>query len=541
MELTFEDRSILQETYGLNCLNEDETAYVQNQIQDVQKLTAAENRFFERKNFISPYFCVQTLYKVQGELSPIKFNRAVKNLIDRDENFRANFCSSGDRTFKVIFSERDKKPEIVFRVVNADGEELDEILTKIMEADRRVSFDIVHGNLIRFSAFRTGENEAAILVTVSQLIADRFDSEKFFGAVFKNTPYKKFTPSLDFQPPQIEERVKNYWAELLKSLPLPPQVPGAKQVYGAYNEESYRAKISADVLSDLRGKAQSNRALLMTILQTAWGFLLQATNKSDDTIFCQLTSNKSNQNLSLNLMPVRLKCARNSTIENIVNQQFKQLVVSQPYSFFNWETLQNLTYRKNIFDHFVSFVDFNAEDKTYSQISATPEAKIVERNSWDAQGMKLGVYFQYAQNLSVTFQYNGNKFSANAGERLAKLYNLVLSQMLLYWNAPFADFIENVKKLVKSDITAVEEISEKDKRQKIINFIYQNQILQSETVGAAQIFADSAKLITRFEGDRIFGDIADKNLIFVVEGKVSRAGLTRLTLSRRAAGLTKIF
>ena len=523
MELTFEDKRILEEIYGTNCLSENATSYIQNHIEDVQKLTDAENRFFERKNFISPYFCVQTLYKVKGELSPIKFNRAVKNLIDTDENFRANFCNSGDRAFKVFFSKRDKMPEIVFRIIKAEGEELDEILIKIMEADRRVNFDIMHGNLIRFSAFNTGENEAAILVTVSQLIADRFNSENFFGAVFQGTPYQKFTPRTDFKPPQIEERVKDYWAELLKNLPVPPQVPYTKKISGAYKEELYREKIPADILSDLRGKAQSNRALLMTILQTAWGFLLQATNKSDDAAFCQLTSNKSGQNFSLNLIPVRLKCAGNSSVENIITKQFKQLVVSQPYSFFNWETLQNLTVRKNIFDHFLSFVDFNAEEKTYSQIAATPEGKIVERNSWDAQGMKLGVYFQYAQNLSVSFRYDKNKFTANAGERLAKLYNLILQQMLLYWNAPFADFIENVKKLVQIDIEEVEKISEEDERKKIIDFIYQNRILQSENVGAAQIFAESAKLFTRFEGDRIFGDILEKNLVFVVEGKISRS------------------
>ena len=523
MELSTEEKNILEQVYGVNCLSENETSYSANKIEDVKKLSAAENKFFERKNFISPYFCVQTLYKVKGELSPIKFNRAVKNLIETDENFRANFCNVGYRTIKVIFSQRDKMPEVVFRIIKAEGEELDEVFTKIMEADRRLNFDIVHGNLIRFSAFRTGENEAAILVTMSQLIAERFNSESFFAAVFENKNYKKFSPQEDIKPPQIEERVKEYWTGLLKNLPAPPQVPYTKKISGTYKEEVFFEKIPADILSDLRRNAQSSRALLMTILQTAWGFLLQATNKADDTAFCQLTSSKSNQKFSLNLMPVRLKCAKNSTVENIITQQFKQWVVSQPYSFFNWENLENLTTRKNVFDHFLSFLNFNAESKTYSQIDAAPLGKIVENNSWDAHGMKLGVYFQYAQNLSVSFNYDKNQFAANAGEHLAKLYNLILKQILLYWNAPFADFIDNVKKIVQADIESVEKVSVEDERQKIIDFIYQNKILQSDTVGAAKIFAESAKLFTRFEGDRIFGDILDKNLIFVVEGKVSRS------------------
>ena len=521
MEITAEEKNVLDQIYGKGIFN---SGYSQNQVEDIKELTEEENRFFRRKNFISPHFCVQTLYKVQGEISPLKFNRAVKNLVDTDENFRANFCTVGSRTVKIIFKERAKLPEIIFRVLKAEGEELDEILVKIMEADRRLNFDIQRGNLIRFSIFRTAENESAVLVTLSQLIARSFDSASFFNSVFNGENYKKVESHVNFTPPQIEDRVREYWADILKNLPASPNVPYSKKFVASYQEQIYRMKIPADILSDLRGKAQSNRVMLMTILQTAWGFLLQAANESVDTIFCQLPANsKISQNFLLNLMPVRLKSANDTTVENLVNQQFKQLVISQPYSFFDWATLQNSTYRRNIFDHFLSFLDFKAEEKTYSQLAATPEGKLVVRNSWDAQGMKLGIYFQYAKNLSVSFQYDKNQFLPNAGERLAKLYNLVLRQMLVHWHAPFKDFMENLKKLADFNFTEEIEIAQEDERQKIINFIYQNKILQGEISGNAQILSQGAKLVTRFEGDRISGDMAEKNLVFVVEGKLARS------------------
>ena len=521
MEITAEEKNVLDQIYGKGIFN---SGYSQNQVEDIKELTEEENRFFRRKNFISPHFCVQTLYKVQGEISPLKFNRAVKNLVDTDENFRANFCTVGSRTVKIIFKERAKLPEIIFRVLKAEGEELDEILVKIMEADRRLNFDIQRGNLIRFSIFRTAENESAVLVTLSQLIARSFDSASFFNSVFNGENYKKVESHVNFTPPQIEDRVREYWADILKNLPASPNVPYSKKFVASYQEQIYRMKIPADILSDLRGKAQSNRVMLMTILQTAWGFLLQAANESVDTIFCQLPANsKISQNFLLNLMPVRLKSANDTTVENLVNQQFKQLVISQPYSFFDWATLQNSTYRRNIFDHFLSFLDFKAEEKTYSQLAATPEGKLVVRNSWDAQGMKLGIYFQYEKNLSVSFQYDKNQFLPNAGERLAKLYNLVLRQMLVHWHAPFKDFMENLKKLADFNFTEEIEIAQEDERQKIINFIYQNKILQGEISGNAQILSQGAKLVTRFEGDRISGDMAEKNLVFVVEGKLARS------------------
>ena len=519
MEVTAEEKNILEQVYGKFVLDSN---YGKNKIEEIQDLTAEERRFFERKNFVSPHFCVQTLYKIQGEISPIKFNRAVKSLVTEDENFRANFCNVGTRTLKVIFARRDITPEIVFRNLKLDAEELDETLIKIVEADRRLDFDIQRGNLIRFSIFRTSENESAVLITVSQLVSKRFNSDSFFNAVLNEGNYKKIEPQTDLKTPQIENSVKKYWTDLLKNLPAPPKIPFFKKVFGAYNKEIYRVKIPADVLSDLRGKAQNNRVMLMAILQTAWGFLLQATNKNYDVAFCQLTSNNTAaQTNSLNVIPVRLKSARDSNVENIVTQQFKQLVISQPYSFFDWNAIDTVTARKvNLFDHFLSFLDFSAEEKTFSQIAADSKIKIVERNSWDAQGMKLGIYFQYAtKNLAITFRYDKNQFSQNAGEFLANLYNLILRQMLVYWHAPFTGFIENIKKIAAEISTREVE----NENQIIIDFLHKNKILQSETTGATIVLAENSKLVTRFEGDRIFGDTLEKNLVFVVEGKVSRS------------------
>lgn len=522
MEITAEEKRVLEQVYGKSILN---VGYIPNQIENIRKLTEDESIFFERKNFVSPHFYVQTLYKIQGEILPLKFNHAVHSLIEEDENFRANFCNVGTRTLKIIFRQRKIIPDVVFRFLKLDAAELDETLTKIMEADRRLDFDIQRGNLIRFSVFRTGENESAVLVTISQLIAKRFDSKSFFKAVLNDENYRKFEPVVSSTVPQIENRVKEYWTGLLKNFPAPSKIPFSKKIAGTYVEENYRVKIPADIFSDLRGKAQSNRVMLMTIFQTAWGFLLQAANNSTDTAFCQIISNtKTAQIFSLNAMPVRLKISGDLTVENIITKQFKQLVISQPYSFFDWSTLENLTSRKgNLFDHFLSFLDFNAEKKFFSQVEATPEGKIVVRNSWDSQGMKLGVYFQYAEtNLSVSFQYDKNQFFQNAGERLANMYGLILRQMLVYWNAPFADFVENIKKIA-AEISTVKESSQEGERKIIIDFISKNKMLQSESTGSTAIFVENSKLITHFEGDRISGDILDKNLVFVVEGKLSRS------------------
>ena len=94
--------------------------------------------------------------------------------------------------------------------------------------------------------------------------------------------------------------------------------------------------------------------------------------------------------------------------------------------------------------------------------------------------------------------------------------------MLVYWNAPFANFIKNIEKIT-AEIAAANEQQHEDERKIINDFIYKNKLLQSEATGTNAILVENSKLITCFEGDRISGDILYKNLVFVVEGKLARS------------------
>ena len=337
MELTAEEQKFLERIYGRQF--PEYAGYKPKQIVEILDLTAEEQRFFGGKNFVSPNFSVQTLYKVSGKIIPLKFNRAVHSLMVEEKNFRANFCDTGKRTVKVIFDENRTIPEIVYRNLSQyEGEDLDDMLTKIMEADRRLNFDLQNGDLMRFSVFHTGENEFAILVTMPQIIAGSFDATNFFNAVFSNDDYKIIsTQNFSLAVSQIEAPVRDYWKKILQDLPPIKGVPYAKNTSGKYHEQTYREKIPSDIVSDLRVKAKSNKAMLMAILQTAWGFLLQAVNKVDETAFCRLilNSNKVNpQALSVNVIPIRLQSLESETVEAIVNKQFRQMVVAHALTTF---------------------------------------------------------------------------------------------------------------------------------------------------------------------------------------------------------------
>ena len=529
MELKAEEQNILTKIYGKRFGNE--TTYVPNRIVEVLELTADEEKFFNKENFVSPFFSVQTLYKVNFYISPMKFNRAVLSMIAEDKNFRTNYCKVGSRTVKVVFADHsgthsNALPEIVYKnLSDLEGEDLDDALTKIMEADRRNNFNLEDDHLFRFSVFKTAESECAVLFTALRLISENFNSKNFFAALVSNRAYQKNEDeSVSFQIERVEKYVQDYWTKILSDLPPTKPFPYFKINNSDYYETIFRSKIPADIASDLRGKAKSNRAMLMSILQSAWGFLLQAMENVDDVAFCQLVASvKGSGNSALNIIPVRMKSGESSSVEKIVNEQFKQMMISKPYSFFDWHSLQEMTGEGQIFDHFLSFLDFNSNQKSYSQEEATFAGTIVAKNSWDSQGMKLGVYFQYANsNLTLSFIYDAHSFIARVGERWAQIYNLILRQMLVYWHADFKVFIENVAKKIVLEIQAAQSANVEDDNKIILNFISANPIFHGETGGTLRLFSKKAKLFRLFEGDRIESELMANNLIFVVEGKLAR-------------------
>lgn len=521
LQLTSDEKQILESIYGRQTF--EGVAYNPRMLEAVKDLTAQEKKFFTGKNFVPSHFFVQTLYKVRGFVTPFKFTLAVNRMIADNENLRANFCNLGTRTVKVIRPSTSVKPEIIFRnFLNVKKKELDDEFRKVFEADARRIISLRQDPLIRFGVYKTGEKEFAVFVTMAQVISENFDAENFFCKLFDILAELKPKEIPDELPPKNYEAIREYWAKILDNAPPMSILPYEQNGDGTYRQGSFCATIPADILSDLRGHAQSNRLFLIAILQSAWGFMLQLTNKRRDSLFCQISSS---ENFSLNVIPVRLTSDDDSTVEQIVRKQFRQLIISQPYSLSDWSILDELTVQKKLFDHFISFKEFTNGELNYAKYTVTPadpRGKIIYQGSWSVQDMKLGLYFRYTEkNLYANFIYDAGSFSNNGVEELYKLYLVILQQMILDWEACYSDFIERLRKRFEVQLATKESTAE-DERRKLRDLISQLPILQGRFGGTIALFERHAKLVKLYEGDRISSDDLEKNFVFVTDGIFSR-------------------
>ena len=511
--------------------NQQENVLAHN-IKYLRELSTEEKGVFSTKGGSAPVGSVlQIIYKISGKLLPLHFNVAVDRAFVQEDILRTNYVLINGMMMAVIKEKRNPPLEIVYHnLKDLSDDELDVELQRNIAADKRLGFDLTNGQLVRFSVFNTGEDEYAVIVTTVEAVALKLDFHRIFRAALKlpqPDDVSKIVDAVVGGNGVMTTPVKNYWEKMLSNLPPMPKIPhlNPQPAKGKYSEEAYLVHVPRDILSDLRSKAESNKLLLMSMLQTAWGLLLQQSNSTDNVSYCILVPQKKKSTPGAqSIVPFLLKAEDNHTVKTMVNNAFKQFVVSQPYASLGREDIMNLLGKHNEpFDHFLNFYDFLAEPKPYSQVKGTGDGTIVSQKHWDVRDVILDVSFRNEGNqVIISVDYNGEVYLQNDIAILVKHYLLVLQQMLTDWNEPVVSFMERLEKHWKAKFEEL-ELSHEDSRSIIQDALSRIALFQECEQGIIQLFVIGAKLYTKFEGDRISEHEVENQLVFVLSGKVARS------------------
>ena len=511
--------------------NQQENVLAHN-IKYLRELSTEEKGVFSTKGGSAPVGSVlQIIYKISGKLLPLHFNVAVDRAFVQEDILRTNYVLINGMMMAVVKEKRNPPLEIVYHnLKDLSDDELDVELQRNIAADKRLGFDLTNGQLVRFSVFNTGEDEYAVIVTTVEAVALKLDFHRIFRAALKlpqPDDVSKIVDAVVGGNGVMTTPVKNYWEKMLSNLPPMPKIPhlNPQPAKGKYSEEAYLVHVPRDILSDLRSKAESNKLLLMSMLQTAWGLLLQQSNSTDNVSYCILVPQKKKSTPGAqSIVPFLLKAEDNHTVKTMVNNAFKQFVVSQPYASLGREDIMNLLGKHNEpFDHFLNFYDFLAEPKPYSQVKGTGDGTIVSQKHWDVRDVILDVSFRNEGNqVIISVDYNGEVYLQNDIAILVKQYLLVLQQMLTDWNEPVVSFMERLEKHWKAKFEEL-ELSHEDSRSIIQDALSRIALFQECEQGIIQLFVIGAKLYTKFEGDRISEHEVENQLVFVLSGKVARS------------------
>ncbi|MBO6178923.1 MAG: hypothetical protein J6O04_07105 [Selenomonadaceae bacterium] len=509
------------------------SAYYAHPIVELRTLTKSETWFFENKGFISPHFCVQVLYKVKGYVTRTDLNRAIYKLVEENPNLRAGYCKMPTRALKVVF--KDRQIPLIYQNVNRmSGESIQKSLDRLIEKDRLEGFDLLHGPLFRISIFHTQEGgddndeevysgEYAILVTESHLIMDfwnpfQFLSDTFGGGIAGQVQGESkrllFTDALIAQDADRAINTKTYWMasladgywkNFLKDLPTAVNLPGHRS-HGATatRQEVVHRSVSDEDIKLLGEKINRNKSVDTALLQLAWGLYLQNENHTDDSWFCVLMAEPSMKagtaaKFAALLRPVfaRIKCGdkQEITIGDLVTAQLQQMLTSQSFSWLYMEDILNyLHIEKEAFSHFLSFHGFLSGNLLYEEVFALPQGASVSMESWDSDGIDLGIYFRYdGDSIETTFRYQPDAFKIGSVEQMVLDYHTLIHIMLADWDKPLKDFwIDYNKTQRKKKSHELSQI----KAQKAFSFMRNLDMFRAIKEETLWIFANSAEFYT---------------------------------------------
>ena len=364
-------------------------------------------------------------------------------------------------------------------------QELKMTLRRIMASDMESELMSEHDETSRQTVFRTGATEYAVLTT------------KIYAAA---------TDETDFSPTED----KSYWDKLLANLPAQVQLPyGRTNRRNTFSRETYNLTFPANISRSLERFSGGDRQMLISMLTVAWGlFLTEATEKHD--LCCHLLLNADTPApQSLRLLPIRLRHPSDFSPEQITLDLTKQITASLSHGDPDPLAVPC--------SHLLGFADFTEKEREYITVPATEKGTVTDKHIWAAQGVPLGVYFHFEDQIPrAVFMYDENSFKPHGIELMAKRFTMKLTEMLVDWKQPTGD--------VSAPRTADAVLRKPtgNLREEIYRYMEKFSLLQGISPDILHRDIANPRLVSLALGEKIPAEDLVNNCIFVADGMVAR-------------------
>ncbi|WP_228469442.1 non-ribosomal peptide synthetase [Paenibacillus sp. JNUCC31] len=414
------------------------------EIEDIYALSPMQNGMFFHHLLQSnseAYF-LQTTLDLHGSLDVEAFSKSVDQLMQRNAIFRTNFHSQWkNEPLQVVY--RHKKNGLVYedlREMNEDDREA--YVASYTREDKRNGFDLSKDVLMRISILHTHNETYRFIWNYHHILMDGWCLSLVIQELFDGyfaiqeqrkrenrvaIPYKQY---IEWLEKQDHEQSLKYWSDYLQDYDEQTTLPKKHTITNRneYRSENVIFTLSTEVTSQLAQVASRNQVTLNTLMQTAWGILLQKYNGSEDVVFGSVVSGRpaaivdveSIIGLFINTIPVRIQAQGNETFIEMMKRNQEQAVASHPYETYPLYEIQAVTQQKqNLIDHILVYENypvqgiveqFGDQEKTALQIT---NVEADEQTNYD-----FNLIIKPGEEMKWMFYYNANVYDRASVERI---------------------------------------------------------------------------------------------------------------------------
>lgn len=515
-----------------------------SEIDDIFNLAPGQSWMFGKAHKVTNAFFLQELLKVTMKLKPSTFRQRVDTMSLKRSNLRTAFAYRGQETpYQVVL--KNRRPELRF-LDRSDKtlSELEEELERYRAADRRRGFDLERDPLLRITVFSTAEEDTYALIVsqphinhdgtsdmmlYKELLVDYVMEGKMALPELSAGSYQDYANYLQSIDKEAE---LHYWEELLSNSAA-TRLPG--RVFTTLEPAINNLDLTFE--GELGAKAvklpQRYKATMNSIVQSAWGVMLQKIYSTQDAVFGSITSGRTaevaNHNTMtggfVNAFPVRVAAQPEERFAEVVRRTQTQIIRSMQNAHCAPDEISDRLGRKEaVFDHLLNFHNFA---DTSQGAPAMPGITILGIEFFDNLSTGFCLYLHNEKDaLSCNFSYDRRAFPERKIKILADCFRQIFEQLLEDETGEIT-----VGELHCPDISAfiTAQRDEEEERSRLESFLRTLPLFHGVDDEAISALAEQTEILACTEDDEIIREKQKTEGIHIVmEGLVQ---LSRTTMN----------
>ena len=342
----------------------------------------------------SGVYIEQLLCDLDEVVDEVALRQAWVTVIGRHPVLRTNFrWADRDEPQQEVHAQVELPWQLLDWRGIADAEQ-ERRLAEVLEADRRLGFDMARAPLLRLTLLRCGEAKSRLIWTFHHALLDGRSFAPTLREVFAHyealcagtelrlelpRPYRDY---IGWLREQDFSKVEGFWRNALKGFTAPTPLV-VDHVSSADRETEIRKgdkeiRLSVEITSALRSLAEENELTLNTIVQGAWSLLLRRYSNESEVVFgvtraCRRSTIEGAEamiGVFINTLPMRVRVSPEATLVPWLKELRAQSVAMGAYEHTPLEKVQrwsDMPAGRPLFESILVFENFHLNSLLRSQ------------------------------------------------------------------------------------------------------------------------------------------------------------------------------
>ncbi|KAF6626198.1 amino acid adenylation domain-containing protein, partial [Paenibacillus sp. EKM208P] len=401
------------------------------------------------------YFEQATL-TIEGNINAPKFAESIRLLSKRHAILRTNFYNGWRNTpLQIVY--KDKGIEFSYKTLDkliVNEQDQNSALQYYIEEDNRRGFDLYNDPLMRISILQVDKEKYHMIWSFHHILMDGWCAPLLFNELFTNyyslcqnkeiidTPITPYSQYIEWLDKQDQNKAAEYWNKYLEGYDENTSISNdlSKENEGEqYDIDEVICELGTELTNKLKFVANQEQVTVNTIIQSAWGILLQRYNNTRDVLFGTVVSGRPTDiygieqmiGLFINTIPVRIQSNKEYSFESLIKKIQQQAVESNNYDTYPLYEIQRETEQKQeLINHIMVFENYPMDTKPEENISNEYLLKVENADVKEQTNYNFNLIVAPGNSYKIRLNYNKNAYNRTYIEKIKEHLYQILYQTI---------------------------------------------------------------------------------------------------------------